>query len=175
MTSNIRILALVVTIALVGCTTPEKATPTTDAAAKAQSASPPELSESEEKALTSAMSRFVAALKAEDIESFATLFPQKGVWTFESTLGDGNEKSVHSLTDLRRDLSQRNGLYESFFEGDGDSIRDFVESTSGRPWQRNSGQQFSPPDLPDIKDLMFIRWRLENGFWVVDTVAAPFA
>lgn len=173
MTSNLRILALVVTIVVVGCTTPETTTPTAEA--EAEFAPAPALSESEEKALRSAMSRFVAALKAEDTESFATLFPKNGVWTFESTLGDENERSVHSLTDLRRDLSQRNGLYESFFKGDGDSIRDFVESTGGRPWQRGSGQQFSPPDLPDIKDLMFIRWRRENGLWVVDTVAAPFA
>ena len=171
MTALSRIAALFLAFAMIGCTTVEENPPAPAAEASAR----PSLSESEEKSLQYAMNRFVAALKAADTDAFATLFPQRGVWTFQSTLGDADARSVHSLTDLRRDLSQRNGLYESFFEGDGDSIRDFVETTRGRPWQRSGGQQFSPPDLPDIQDLMFIRWRQEDGLWVVDAVAAPFA
>ncbi|WP_282610253.1 hypothetical protein [Pelagibius sp. Alg239-R121] len=170
--SLVPVLALLLGFALTGCAAPEKTAP--EPPAKANPA-PPALTEGEQKALQYAMNRFVAALKASDTSAFATLFPQRGVWTFQSTLGEAEARSVHSLFDLRRDLAERSGLYESFFEGDGDSIRDFVETTRGHPWQRSGEQQFSPPDLPDIKDLMFIRWRQEDGLWVVDAVAAPFA
>ncbi|WP_179954291.1 hypothetical protein [Denitrobaculum tricleocarpae] len=55
------------------------------------------------------MNRFLVALKAADTEAFFTLFPQRGAWTFESTTGDAEAHSVHSLLDLRRDLKDRIG------------------------------------------------------------------
>lgn len=159
-------------LCLVACASPEEPSPAQQANANAL---PPPLTQSELTSLQHAMNRFVAALKASDTEAFTTLFPQRGVWTFESTIGDADARSVHSTLDLRRDLKDRSGLYESFFEGDGDSIRDYVESTHGRPWQRAEDARFSPPDRPDMRELMYIRWRLEDGQWVVDAVAAPFA
>jgi hypothetical protein len=165
------IAAIVLCLAPAGCADAEKAVQDTPAAARHQ----PPLTANEETALQNAMDRFVAALKASDTQAFATLFPRHGLWTFQSSIGEASDRSLHSLADLRRDLTARNGLYESFFEGDGDSVRDFVETTGGRAWQRTSGPQFSPPDLSDLRDLMFVRWRREDGRWVVDTVAAPFA
>lgn len=166
------VVALLLAFSLIGCSGWDAPPPAQQAEANAL---PPPLTESEQTSLQYAMNRFVAALKASDTEAFITLFPQRGVWTFESSIGGDEARSVHSTLDLRRDLKDRSGLYESFFEGEGDSIRDFVESTHGRPWEYAEDTRFSPPDLPDMRELMYIRWRLEDGVWVVDAVAAPFA
>ncbi len=169
---TVSLSALLIGFSLVACASPEDTSPTQETEAEP---SPSALTESEQTSLQYAMNRFVAALKASDTEAFTTLFPQRGVWTFESTIGDADSRSVHSTSDLRRDLNNRSGLYESFFDGDGDSVRDYVESTHARPWQRAEDARFSPPDRPDMRELMYIRWRLEDGVWVVDAVAAPFA
>ncbi|WP_179954290.1 hypothetical protein [Denitrobaculum tricleocarpae] len=50
-----------------------------------------------------------------------------------------------------------------------------MQSTHGHPWQRAEDTRFSPPNRPDMRELMFIRWRLEDDQWVVGAVAAPFA
>ncbi len=171
-TCFVSLSALLISLAVAACTSPDASLPAQQTEVYTP---PPALTQREQTSLQHAMNRFVAALKAADTEAFATLFPRRGVWTFESTIGDRDARSVHSTLDLRRDLKDRQGLYESFFEGDGDSVRDYVESTRGRPWQRAEDARFSPPDRPDMRDLMYIRWRLEDGQWVVDAVAAPFA
>ncbi len=125
-------------------------------------------------ALEVAMQKFVKALHNKDINAFAALFSKNNNWNYVGTIITPVLTSEHTYAALIVDLRQKTGLYESLFDSGGDdTFRDYISMTDGKPWIRTGDHQFSPPDLPDIHESVYVKWRYEGQRWVVDVIAEP--
>lgn len=123
--------------------------------------------------LESRMSVFVASLNAKDVPSFLTLFSPKGSWRYSGTLTKPSQITVIPFADLARDLKAKKGWYEVLFDAGGDDcFRDHIVNTEAKPWEKRGERTFYPPGSePDA--LVHVRWRNENGTWVIDEIAEP--
>lgn len=125
------------------------------------------------------MSAFLDAIRASDVRAFATFFSNSAPWryvlNYSGIEGDSREVSVVTPAQLRRDLATR-GQYYSYFmnpqnQGVG-SVGYYV--ALGGSWQLAAGNKFVPPGGDPTGDaassLTWVRWRLENGRWVIDEI-----
>lgn len=136
------------------------------------SAAAPKFSSEEMHALDSRMAAWVQALRDNDTAAFLGFFSETKPWRYLSTLPGEKHADVVSFQQLKSDLAKKRGWFEVLFDAGGDDVfRDHVLNDGGRPWCRWL-LGFSPPDS-DSRDDVFVRWRNEDGKWVIDVIAEP--
>jgi hypothetical protein len=127
--------------------------------------------------LEASMAKFVEALKNKDTDTFLTLFSQSTPWQYISTITDTPEVSIVKYAELARDLKlkDQSGWHEILFDASGDDcFRKYVMLDNGAPWKRINDVTFSPPGS-DPNSRVYVKWRKEEGKWVIDTIAEPSA
>lgn len=124
--------------------------------------------------LQEAMNGFVKALQNQDLKRFVSYFPEQGNWRYIGTIVEPLQMTESNRAELEKDLAERSGWYEVFFDAQGDdTFRDYVLMTKGDAWRLSSLNRFSPPDLPDMWNRVYVQWRREANRWVIDAIAEP--
>jgi hypothetical protein len=135
-------------------------------------AAAPKYSVEEMRALDSRMAAWVQALRDNDAKAFLAFFSETRPWRYLSTLPGEKHADTITFQRLKADLERKKGWFEVLFDGGGDDVfRDHVLNDGGRPWRRWL-LSFSPPDS-ESRDDVYVRWRNEEGSWVIDVIAEP--
>lgn len=123
--------------------------------------------------LEATMAAFLDVLRAKDVDRLPEYFPPGGEWRYAGTISDPPQISVVVHGQLEADLSAREGWYVVLVDADGDDcFCDYADLTRGEPWVRRDDTTFEPPGNIG-GGLVYVRWRLSGGRWVVDTIAEP--
>lgn len=120
-----------------------------------------------------AMTRFVTALKAKDLEGFLQLFPRRSTWRYVGTATEPQQVSELSYEQLAADFQSQTGLYESLiYAGGDDCFRDHFVDTEPGQWVEVSPGRFAHP-LPEERPYVWVEWKQEDGRWVVAALGEP--
>jgi hypothetical protein len=121
------------------------------------------------------MNAFAEAVRAEDLDSIVAFFPRSGEWRYVHTvhMDEGTRAGTWRFpaTDTRRAISASE-LRRSFGLENEQVMGLLSHQLRSRPgsWMPVVGNRFVPPGA-DASSLTYVRWRRENGVWVVDVVA----
>ncbi|MBI1898143.1 MAG: hypothetical protein HYZ57_02830 [Acidobacteria bacterium] len=120
------------------------------------------------------MAKFVEALQKKDREAFLALFSRTTPWEYVGTITDPPQVTKVEFNDLKSDLENRRGWYESLFDAGGDDcFRDWVAGSDASAWVRaKSGNRFVRQQVGG-KDTVYVEWRKEGDAWVVAAIAEP--
>jgi hypothetical protein len=144
-------------------------TPTTGRSSEGSSDKTVEVREAQ-----AAMQRFVSALNRRDLPGLLRAFPKSGEWYQVATTENADERLPrHRVTyaTLKRGLEPDGDFIDFFFDGD-DPFAMFVTETSARPWKHQANNKFVPPGAAHIP-AVYVRWRKENGVFVIDEIGSP--
>jgi len=130
------------------------------------------LSASDAASLEAAMRKFIAAFRKPDAAAFLSLFSRSRFFYANNPM---NEMRVAvNYSELEQDLRRKGGLYCSYLKRC-DELDAFVDNIGdGQMWPRTGTATFVPPGS-DASSLTFVKWRKENGRWVIAEIAYPQA
>lgn len=120
---------------------------------------------------------FLAAIRNRDVAAFTEFFSRTRPWRHRIlVLGpDSDEEVVNTVTfaQLQRSLQRRDDEYYGAFFGSGDGLAGTFEhaARSGTAWHAVAPGKFVPGDEPNPESAIYVRWRQEQGSWVVDEIA----
>lgn len=122
--------------------------------------------------LETAMQNFIAAFKKPDAVAFLSLFSRSRFFYANNPM---NEMRVAvSYSELEQDLRRKGDLYCSYLKRC-DELDAFADNIGeGQMWPRIAAATFVPPGS-DASSLTFVKWRKENGRWVIAEIAYPQA
>lgn len=124
------------------------------------------------------MEQFVKALNEADAPAFLSFLSKKKSLRWRNYQATGDEPSLISYKEIARDFSAQKGLYYSFLvrEDDG-AIKGaydcFADKASDEPWLQRRPATFYPPGDtgPFTKGDSYVRWRKEDGKWVIAEIS----
>ncbi len=122
--------------------------------------------------LEEAMRRFVVALEKTDAELFLSLFSRVRPFYANNPLNEYRARVTYA--ELERDIRGKQGMYFDYLErGDGgayDAFVDHVTTTGAVMWRRVEGNKYVPPDGAAASHA-YVKWRMEDGRWVIDEIS----
>lgn len=119
-----------------------------------------------------AMRKFIAALKKNDVAAFLSLFSRSGFFYANNPLNVVRVTVPYS--ELAKDLRKKGDWYCTYLERCGD-LDAFVDNIGdGEMWPRVGGARFVPPGS-DAESPTYVKWRKEGDRWVVDEIGYPQA
>ncbi len=137
-----------------------------------QSSTNQTLSEADAASLEAAMRKFIAAFKKPDATAFLSLFSRTRFFYANNPLNEMRVAVTYS--ELDHDLRRKGGWYCSYLKRC-DELDAFVDNIGdGEMWPRIAAATFVPPGT-DASSLTFVKWRKENGRWVIAEIAYPQA
>jgi hypothetical protein len=120
-----------------------------------------------------AMNELVAAIAAQDTGRVLACFSKKGGWFLTTTAEGQRNRTRYTYVLLQQGLQEGGDFHDVLLGGSADdSLRDYIESTHGRAWKLKGRNTFVPPDDTDN---VYVRWRREDGQYVVEEIAFPGA
>lgn len=130
------------------------------------------LSAADVASLEAAMRKFIAAFKKPDAAAFLSLFSRSRFFYANNPM---NEMRVAvNYSELEQDLRRKGEWYCSYLKRC-DELDAFVDNIGGgEMWPRTGAATFVPPGS-DASSLTFVKWRKENGRWVIAEIAYPQA
>lgn len=130
------------------------------------------LSASDAASLEAAMRKFIAAFKKPDAIGFLSLFSRTRFFYANNPLNEMRVAVPYS--ELAQDFRRKGEWYCSYLKRC-DELDAFVDNIGdGEMWPRIGGATFVPPGA-DASSLTFVKWRKENGRWVIAEIAYPQA
>ena len=130
----------------------------------------------EQSELSARMDQFLRAVRGGDVDSISSFFPRRGDWTYQRTRHTRDGRQVGQWKFGAEDTQQaiRSGPLTSSFRMNYErqTIGSLIHQVKVRRggWQQLSGPRFIPPGAANGSDT-FVTWRLQDGAWVVSSVA----
>ena len=118
-----------------------------------------------------AMQGFFEAMINKNGNALLAFFPQKSNFKLISyVIGSNTPENTASISynKLKKDFSQKKGLYVFFFEKPNGWTYN-VEFRRGEPWKKKPGNIFTAPD--SSMGHTYIKWKQEGDNWVTDEIA----
>lgn len=126
--------------------------------------------------LPARMEGLLRAISKHDVDSVASFFPRRGAWTYRRTThtraGRQIGRWMFGPGDVKRAI-QSEALRSSFsIDIEGQPVGTLSHQMGHRTgrWRQFPGARFVPPGGTGASDI-FVTWRLEDGAWVVSTLA----
>jgi hypothetical protein len=127
------------------------------------------------------MNAFVRAIGVYPRDTLLAFFPRRGTWTWMLTTRRGDDATPglwrFGPADLVRAIDHPGPLCETFSRG-GDAMPFQSLRYQGRgephPWLRVGAFHFVPPGASS-GSATFVRWRREDGRWVIDAIGGEVA
>jgi hypothetical protein len=122
--------------------------------------------------LDAAMRKLIASLMKKDVTTFLSLFSRSRFYYANNPLNQMRFAVPYS--ELAKDLRKKGDWYCTYLQRC-DDLDAFVDNiNAGEMWPRAGGAKFVPPGS-DAESLTYVKWRKENGKWVIDEIAYPQA
>ena len=126
--------------------------------------------------LSARMDRFLAAVRAGNLDSISTFFPRRGEWIYQRTTYLPRDQQVGVWRFRAEDTPTaiRAGPLTASFRMDyeGQVVGSLIHQLKHREgrWRPLSGFRFVPPGGTETSDI-YVLWRREEGEWVISTLA----
>jgi len=120
--------------------------------------------------LDDSMAQYMQAIRSGDVTTFLHFLSQENNWRFVSyRTGTSNIVSTTSFSyqQTADQLGQQGGLYSALF--DGTPVYRYRDRLARHPlstWRRDDNNY----RLPDTEGISFVRWKKEEGRWVIDSI-----
>jgi len=130
------------------------------------------LSSADAASLEASMRKLIDSLMKKDVATFLSLFSRSRFFFANNPMNEYRMAVPYS--ELARNLRQKGDWYCTYLARC-DDLDAFVDNINdGEMWPRVGGTRFVPPGS-DAESLTFVRWRKENGKWVIDEISYPQA
>ena len=120
--------------------------------------------------LDDSMAQYMQAIRSGDVTRFLHFLSTENNWRFVSyRAGTSNIVSTTSFSyqQTADQLAQQGGLYSALFDGtDVYRYRDRLGRHPLSVWRRTDNAY----RLPDSEGISFVRWKKEEGRWVIDSI-----
>ncbi|HVQ37512.1 MAG TPA: hypothetical protein VMS31_08265 [Pyrinomonadaceae bacterium] len=122
--------------------------------------------------LEAAMRKLITSLMKKDVTTFLSMFSRSRFFFANNPMNEYRMAVPYS--DLSENLRQKGDWYCTYLErcDDLDAFVDHIND--GEMWSRVGGAKFVPPGS-DAESLTYVKWRKENGKWVIDEISYPQA
>ncbi|HYJ89150.1 MAG TPA: hypothetical protein VEW46_23990 [Pyrinomonadaceae bacterium] len=131
-----------------------------------------ELSAADAASLETAMRKFIAAFRRPDAAAFLSLFSRSRFFYANNPMNEMRVAVTYS--ELEQDLRRKGDWYCSYLKRC-DGLDAFVDNIGdGQMWAHIGAATFVPPGS-NASSLTFVKWRKENGRWVIAEIAYPQA
>ncbi len=120
--------------------------------------------------LDDSMLQYMRSIRSGDTTLFLSFLSRENNWRFVSyRAGTSNIVSTTSFgyQQTAEMLAQRGGLYSALFDGTPSyRYRDRLAAHPLPVWNRTDNAY----RLPDSEGISFVRWKKEDGRWVIDSI-----
>jgi hypothetical protein len=171
------VAALVIVVSLSARGFAQSAPDTRETAPPAASqALPRDVQHAEQSRLSERMNLFLGAVSRAKVDSIAAFFPRRGDWTYQRTTHYPDTTRVGLWRFRAEDIQPaiQSGPLEASFRMnyEGQAVGSLVHQLFHRRgrWRQLPGSRFVPPGGTAASDI-FVTWRLENGVWVISSMA----
>lgn len=122
-----------------------------------------------------AMRKFMDSMRRKDSKTFLTLFSRNRSWRHVNTISGSNPPpEMVQVVTYSKFATDKLYLFTFFHdctprEDECQVFRDNFKALRWKMWKKVGSDKFARPDSPSA----YVKWRMENGAWVVDEIGDP--